>query len=185
MKVREYRYEDIPQIARIHVKSWQSTYKDILPETYLNDLTDSLESSIKHHQNQYGKNKLNKTIVAEEDNSLCGFLIYGPKRHLSDDDKAAEIYALYILDSHQHKGIGHQMMAYAAKDLLDKNYSELRIWALKDNKYRQFYDKLSGVVKDEKNIIIGEESFGEVCYHYKLNDLTKVLDKSHERKSND
>ncbi len=56
MLVREYTYDDIPQIARIHVDTWQSTYKDILPENYLNDLSDGLESSIKHHQKQYGKN---------------------------------------------------------------------------------------------------------------------------------
>lgn len=176
MKVREYRYEDIPDIAKIHVKTWQSTYKDILPETYLNELSEGLEEKIKYHQKQYGKNKMNHTIVVEKDNQVCGFMIYGPRRHESHDDQAAEIYALYILKSYQHMGLGHDLMAYAVDDLIKKDYTDLRIWALKDNQYRHFYEKLSGVVKEEKDIFIGNESFGEVCYHYKLNDLTSLLD---------
>lgn len=45
----------------------------------------------------------------------------------------------------------------------------LKIWALKDNKYRKFYEKQGGILAGEKTITIGEQQLGEVLYRWELN----------------
>ena len=38
MIIREATHADIPAIARLHVDSWRTTYKGILPDEFLADL---------------------------------------------------------------------------------------------------------------------------------------------------
>ena len=38
MDIRSARIEDAPQIAHVHVRSWQGAYRGLLPEAYLDSL---------------------------------------------------------------------------------------------------------------------------------------------------
>jgi hypothetical protein len=38
MDIRAARMEDVPQIAAVHVRSWQAAYRGLLPQAYLDGL---------------------------------------------------------------------------------------------------------------------------------------------------
>ena len=41
MDIRPTRMEDIPEIAGVHVRSWQAAYRGLLPQGYLDGLDPS------------------------------------------------------------------------------------------------------------------------------------------------
>jgi hypothetical protein len=41
MDIRPARMEDVPQIAVVHVRSWQAAYRGLLPQAYLDGLAEA------------------------------------------------------------------------------------------------------------------------------------------------
>lgn len=62
MNIRKARLKDAEGIARVHVDSWRTTYRGIIPDDYLNGL--SYEQRTELWKNNIGK-KGNYVLVAE------------------------------------------------------------------------------------------------------------------------
>jgi hypothetical protein len=72
MLVREASLEDIEGIARVHVDSWRSTYKGIISESYLSNLT--LEKRKKNWLWTFNNlNKDERIFVAEVEGRIVGY----------------------------------------------------------------------------------------------------------------
>ena len=111
MDIRAARIEDVPEIAVVHVRSWQAAYGGLLPQAYLDGLdpsqrTGRWERSLSATDWSHGG-----TLVADADGRLSGFVSFGPAR---DDDaesrRAGEIYAIYLLPAAWDEGIGRQQV---------------------------------------------------------------------------
>lgn len=96
MDIREAGITDAPAIARVHIDSWRTTYRGIVPADYLAQLDyaqreQSWRSRIRDRQ------KRQFIYVAQEANEVVGFASGGPERsgYLTYD---GELYAMYILD---------------------------------------------------------------------------------------
>lgn len=176
--IRKSTYEDIESIAEVHVKTWQSTYKNILSEEFLRGLETKKEASIKLHQERFYEKKLSTTLVACVENEIVGLCIFGPNRNPQDQEVlTAEIYAIYILESFQKMGIG-KALVYEALCRLN-NYDRLLIWALEANPWRKFYEKIGGSLTLHKIIEIDHQSLNEVGYYFEdLSNLKKSLSES-------
>jgi L-amino acid N-acyltransferase YncA len=80
MQIREATMADVAAIARVHVESWRTTYKGLLPDDYLASLTyeqreplwgEILSKPAGHHL----------VGVAEDDaGNVVGFASGGPER---------------------------------------------------------------------------------------------------------
>lgn len=71
MNIRKARLKDAEGIARVHVDSWRTTYKGIIPDDYLNSL--SYEQRTELWKNNIGK-KGNYVLVAENtEEQVIGF----------------------------------------------------------------------------------------------------------------
>jgi len=163
--IREQAYEDIRPTVILQAETWQATYKGILPDDYLHDLRLNVDLVTERVESRFGTKQNNKTLVIEEQGQLVGFSIYGPCRQ-ADSEHVLEIYALYIAKSHQGQGLGRQVVGHILEKVRESSYSSLVIWALKDNPHRHFYRKLGGRVCDEKEIVIGGQSFLELSYMF-------------------
>src|SRR2546430_10687836 len=77
--VRPARVQDVRQVARVHVRCWQETYRGLMPDAVLDDpdfpaarermWTDVLTS---------GRYRQNRVAVAERDDELVGIAMSGP-----------------------------------------------------------------------------------------------------------
>jgi ribosomal protein S18 acetylase RimI-like enzyme len=142
MDIRPARIEDVPEIAVVHVRSWQAAYGGLLPQAYLDGLDPSQrigqwEQSLSAPDRSYGE-----TVVADAGGGLSGFVSYGPAR---DDDvdpqRAGEIYAIYLLPAAWDKGIGRQLMAAALDRLGEAGFHQVILWVLDSNaRARRFYE---------------------------------------------
>jgi GNAT superfamily N-acetyltransferase len=161
--IREARPEDAPAIARVHVDSWRSTYKGLVPDEHLAALScerreqgwrDAL-SNPAHPSFVY--------VAEDEAGSVVGFASGGPEREGNPDYKG-ELYAIYLFDRSQRRGFGRQLTQAVARRLLNAGISSMLVWVLAGNPGRAFYEALGGQYLFEKKITIGEKELVEVAY---------------------
>ena len=161
MKVEKAQIEDARNIVEINIEEWKNTYKDILPDKFLENLSEKKEESI-----EKCKNKINEYIVCKINNQVVGFLRFG-KNKKGYNDNYAEIYALYIDKDYRRKGIGKALINFAFENL-KSNYKYVLISTLVQNNANLFYKKIGGKLIDKVNFSLENNEYEENLYEYEL-----------------
>ena len=78
MDIRPARIEDVPQIANVHVHSWQGAYLGLLPQAYLDSLDPAQRVGMWTRALSETDWSHGGTLVAATDGNLLGFVSYGP-----------------------------------------------------------------------------------------------------------
>lgn len=161
--IRESTLSDANEVAAIHIKSWQQSYRSIIDEHYLENISfsDRLELRNKILQSN-DPNQIHLVAVYEE--TIIGFCDAG-----SAFDSAAnyrgEIYAIYLLEEFKKLGVGHRLLQATNEFLAQKKLLPYVAWVLKANHNAcAFYQKNGGIVSGEKIEEIGGKSYTEVAY---------------------
>ncbi len=112
MKIRDATPADAEAIARVHVAAWRSTYRGLLPDDLLANLSEADRARYWRDQTEaIGTDATRGTVlVAEgEDGTVVGFASAGPERE-PDAGFDAELYAIYLLEDHQGRGLGRRLV---------------------------------------------------------------------------
>ena len=160
VKIRKVKITDIPSIVSLNIRVWQSAYRGIIDQDFLDARANGKEAAIKRQE----ENFINSSYVAVEDDVIVGYAAYGKER--SGKELTGEIYAIYIDEKMQGKGIGRMLVKKCTEALSVFDY--LHIWALKDNPNKAFYTSLGGKEISSKYLTIGKESLEAVCFEYNL-----------------
>jgi len=161
--IREATAADAPAIARVHVESWQTTYRGIVPDEVLANL------SVDHRARQWAHrlddpNAVDFVYVAVNDaGAVIGFASGGPERE-GDPVYTGELYAIYLLAGQQGKGIGRRLARAVAERLAAMGHGAILVWVLAAHPARHFYAALGGMPVREKAITMGDVSLTEVAY---------------------
>jgi GNAT superfamily N-acetyltransferase len=160
MIIRKADSKDISGIAKVHVDSWRTTYKGIVPDTYLNNLTyESREQIWKRGI------ETNHVYIAEDEyGQIVGFATGGEERTGKYEKYKGELYAIYLLEEQQGKGLGQKLFKSVVDDLKDKRLNSMVIWALEENPACLFYERLGGKKIDEAEIEIDGRKLGEIAF---------------------
>lgn len=75
-----------------------------------------------------------------------------------------ELYAIYLLEGHQGRGVGRRLVARVADLLLEDGHSSMRVWVLEGNPAQGFYERMGGSRVGTKALMVAQESFVEVAY---------------------
>lgn len=170
MKIRKTAPGDGQGIANVHINSWKTTYKGIISDDYLNsmDFEKRAESWEKIIESGDGLN----FIAQNESGEIVGFASGGQEQ--TDDPKyKGEVYAIYILESHQRKGLGKKLIKPVIEGLINRDFPNLVIWALEENACRSFYESLGGKIVNKKPILISGSPLVEVAYGWE--DIHEAL----------
>jgi GNAT superfamily N-acetyltransferase len=181
MSLREARPGDAQGIARIHLQSWRETYAGIVSPDFLE--TISIQARLKSWQENlapsYRGPRFN--LVAEVGSTgIVGFASGGRQRdwdrlsgrphaearagggnrpaalaHLRDYD--GELWAIYLLKSHQGSGIGRQLFEAVRLRLKERGFQAMLAWVLKANPACGFYERMGGRELGSKRILIDKE----------------------------
>jgi ribosomal protein S18 acetylase RimI-like enzyme len=160
LSIRRAVPNDAPDIAHVHVVSWQETYRGIVPQTYLDSLDTGARTEL--WKTRLGRADSN-VLVAILDGQLCGF-IGGGRARQAIEDFDAEFYAIYLLDAAKGKGIGRLLMRRLAETLLADGLTKAMLWVLADNNSRLFYEHLGGQVIAQKTVPVGGADLLEIAY---------------------
>ncbi len=150
-------------MARVHVDTWKSTYRGIVPDerldsmTYESDLARGFGSWVKQPPSGWG------TLVAVREGEVVGFAGCGYSRE-EDREFRGELGAIYVLKDHQGKGVGRALVREVALHLQELRLKTMIVWVLRDNPYRRFYEGIGGVVIRERIAKVAGAQLPEVAY---------------------
>lgn len=162
MLIRPATLDDAPAIAHVHVRAWQTAYRGVLPDTFLDGLSVDARRDV--WQAALAKDAPGEFIfVAEVDEKMVGFVSGGPERK-HDPDFTGELYAIYLLHEFRGQGIGSALFKTAVGRLLDLGLDSMKVWVLRDNPHRVFYERRGGVLVGQATIRIADLDLVEVAY---------------------
>lgn len=165
---REATIEDIPQIAVVHVRSWQKSFAGIAPQEYLDKM--SVENRIEKFEKAFSQNSFYKMFVAETSaKGIVGFADFG--KAPGENSSEADLYAIYFLQEFQRKGIGGNLFRRCQKEMSANGFDSMSLDALEKSPYRKFYEKMGGRVVGAGKHKLGEVEFKTVIYRW--DDLQK------------
>ena len=154
----------------MHVASWQTTYLGLLADEFLASLS---EAGYAERWEQVIRNGATLVVVAEDAGELVGFASGGRER-AGEVGYAGELYAIYLLEGAQRRGLGRELFRAIVEGLGGMQLADLIVWVLRDNhRARGFYERLGGVYVRSQPITIGPSTLEEVSYGWRrLDDVT-------------
>ena len=165
VRIRAAQPTDAAAIAHVHVDSWRTTYKGIVPDAYLATL--SYEERTQQWRTVLSQPTTSVVYVAEDDSGqVIGFASGGAERG-GDPDYTGELYAIYLLHDVQQRGLGSQLTAAVVQKLLQDGLTSLLVWVLAANPACRFYESLGGQRLYDKLITIGGAPLVEVAYGWR------------------
>lgn len=175
MIIRRARIEDAPEIAHIHIQTWLTTYRGIIPDSYLDALPAREEERRAYWEDQLSVVRENQFLYVAQDEEaerLAGFVVGGPTRY-PDLPYTGELYAIYILQEYQQRGLGRLLTQALAGDLLEAGMAEMLLWVLEKNlASRRFYEILGGKYVKSNTFEVDGTTIAECAYAW--NDLSQL-----------
>ena len=168
VSIRSAEVGDAAAIAHVHVQSWLTTYEGIVPAEYLASL-DEGERTLRWRES------IQRDVciqIAELEGVVVGFASGGPVREALGE-YGAELYAIYLVEEAQGRGIGRELMSAVASTLLAKGFSSMVVWVLEQNRAVSFYEKSGAQYLERKQIEIGGASLVGVALGWL--DLRQLL----------
>lgn len=163
MIIRPAREEDLPAIARVHVDTWRTTYAGLIPDDFLASLSYESRKQMWRETITDPEGRSSLFVAHDPAGRVVGFASCGAERD-GDPLYTGELYAIYVDQMAQGKGIGRALVQSAARDLTKRGHASLLIWVLANNPYRLFYEALGGVAFKHKDITFGRATLAEVAY---------------------
>lgn len=164
MIIREATQSDVPAISRVHVDTWRTTYRGMVPDEHLANLSYEQRENGWYQILDRAQEGGSFTYIAEvECGEIVGFA-NGGVEHTGDPVYRGELTAIYIRQSYQGQGIGRRLVQIVAERLVQLDINSMLVWVLVDNPACQFYAALGGKTVYEKELTIGGKPLMEVAY---------------------
>lgn len=164
MIIRRGRIKDASAIAEVHIKTWQTSYAGLLPDSFIINLSNAKYQE--HHWRQVLTSSIESHYVYVAEDlyaGVVGFCSGGSMRGHADVYDG-EVYTLYLLDSFQGMGIGKSLFLELVGRLHREGKKRLLIWVLADNPTRFFYESLGGKAVFTRDGRVGGKVIHEIGY---------------------
>jgi GNAT superfamily N-acetyltransferase len=168
VKIRWATAADLSGMTRVHVDTWKTTYRGIVPDERLDRMTyeSDVAAGFGRWITEPPAGQANFVAVTDQ-GEILGFAVCGPNRE-ADLDFTGELGAIYILKAQQGRGIGTALVREVARHLLSIGRDSMIVWVLAQNPYRRFYERLGGVpVRERTESRLGGPPLPEVGYGWK------------------
>jgi ribosomal protein S18 acetylase RimI-like enzyme len=167
LKLRPARPEDAAEVAGVHVRSWQSGYRGLLPDAYLDGLRP--EDRAGRYAFAAADPNSPSTVVASQDGVICGFVTTGPS---PDPDVlgGGEVLALYVDPDAWGRGVGRRLLARARMELGRRGGTEAALWVLVGNDRAQRFYRADGWWPDgaARRVEVWNITVDEIRYRCRL-----------------
>ena len=174
VSVRPAIPDDLTGMARVHVDTWKTTYRGMVPDRFLDEL--NYESDIARGFGRWlweSPTSWRAFVAVASGGEIVGFANGGPGRD-QDPDFLGELGAIYVLKSNQAKGVGRMLVREVARHLISKDIASMIVWVLEANPYRRFYEKLGGLSVRRRVAPVAGVELPELGYGWK--DVRSLLD---------
>jgi len=162
MEIRRIKSNDNKlEISNVYEQSWKYTYKDIIPQDYLDSIPEGQWISTLDNQDR-------KTLVCIDNGKIVGTSSFGGSR-FEQFQSCGEIISIYLLPDYIGKGYGKILMEATLSELKKQGYENVFLWVLEENnRARIFYEKFGFLATDDfLDDNIGNKDLREIRYIYK------------------
>lgn len=163
VRVRSASVADAAGIAKVHVGTWRTTYKGIVPDEHLASLSEEKRAAFWAKFLDKVPAREHMFVAVDDGDRVVGFCNGGTNRS-TDYDYDGEILAIYLLQEWQGSGIGRRLMQASIDRLVEDGFKRMLVWVLADNPTCGFYERMGGKVVGEKMETIGDKSLKELAY---------------------
>jgi GNAT superfamily N-acetyltransferase len=147
-QVRPAVISDVEGIAKVHVQSWQETYRGIVPDSYLATLSVDKRIQV---WTRILQDAANITFVAELHGEIVGFVSGGAPQEAQHGIQS-ELASMYLLKKAQDRGIGKKLFQVFVDCVKSYGYRDMYLWVLRDNPTVGFYQKRGASLLKSANI---------------------------------
>ncbi len=168
ISVRKARPSDAGAIAAVRNETWQSAYRGIVADEYLDAM--SLEDATA----RFAKGLASPDehfFVAVADSDVIGFSVCGAERERGVP-LLGEIYAIYVCPGIQRSGAGRLLMATSARKLDELGFTSMLLWSLAANPSNGFYERMGGRRTTTRKYAIGSRDYELAAYEW--DDIGRV-----------
>ena len=161
--IRRAAPDDARGIARVHVASWRTTYRGIVADDLLDNLSVDRRAAFWSSTLSDPDDASVNYVAVDADGRIVGFASGGPERD-GTPGFGSELYAIYLLEAFQGQGLGQRLVAPVVSALLDAGRRSMLVWVLAANPAREFYARLGGRQVASKQVAMGRDDLEEVAY---------------------
>ncbi len=146
MIIRPGTLADVPEISRVYAESWKTTYEGVMPEPFVKGMTPEAAGKIFHDSLQPNEYSYFFHVAEGPDGKLAGFADGGKERS-HPERGIGELYAVYLLQQFQRRGVGKNFFQASVRSLLDSGMNQMVTWVVEKSPYRKFYESLGGTLE--------------------------------------
>ncbi len=164
MEIRKASKEDIKGISKVYVDGWRTTYRGLVPDDYLAEL--SYEESEKRWTNFL--NNENGSFIYAAINDAGEMIGFASGKSSGGENFDGELYSLYLLEECRGLGVGRQLVSAVAKHFKENGIFSMMVWVMKKNKSGLgFYERLGGTEYNHRTSTFGETVVEDAAYGWK------------------
>lgn len=172
--IRQAKSNDNVDIARLIISGWQTAYKGLIDDEFLNNMSINTMSE-KWEQNILSQNDENHIYVYEENNKILGVIRFGKPADENDFNHNSEIHVLYVEPTLKRQGIGTELFNFAKNYFIKNNLINMVIWCLKGNTPSiRFYETMGGKIIGSRKATVHNIELEECELEYTLNNSSRI-----------
>jgi ribosomal protein S18 acetylase RimI-like enzyme len=154
MQIREGSIADAAGIARVHVDTWRSAYRGIVPDSLLDELSYEQRAALWERILAPPTSTFAYVVEDPATQQIVGFVSGGLAMDREDPLYKGELFTIYILEAYQRQGLGKRLFYLTVERLIEMGLNSMLIWVYADTPARRFYESLGGQ-------LVGNQSYEE------------------------
>ena len=169
---------DLPDIARLHMLSWQTAYRGFVPDHVLDGR--SVEGSLAGWHKTFDSYPENLWTARSASGQMVGFCCAGPVVNVERSGPYEfEVYGLHVAPDIHRQGVGSRLIRRQFDRASASGLSGAIVWTLENlRQSRQFYEKHGGQVVKTGIWNIGGHQQNEVAYGWSQAPGSRLLSPS-------
>ncbi len=160
-EIRPATISDALGIATVQYRGWQETYKGIISDSYLNQM------SLEKGEERWKKNLQSPLgfidVMMNNKDEVIAFAAVG-KNRTAEINCEGEMYSLYLLKKYQALGLGKQFFLYEVNRLRELGFQSFSVLVLAQNPTVKFYKKFNPDLAISVKTKIAEIEYDEICF---------------------
>ncbi len=131
MLIRVATDDDTDVMGDLHVRAWQSGYRGIMPDEYLDGLNPADRRAM--WRGRIAVVELPPVLVAVIDGTVVGFAAFGPTYRVGEGAEVGELHAINLEPTHWGLGIGRTLLRRVTDELAAMSFTEAVLWVVPEN----------------------------------------------------
>lgn len=172
MYIKRAVLDDAKGIAKVHVDSWKTTYRNIIPDEFLKNLSYDQRTDTWYRNISIEGNFV--FVAVNNEGEIVGFADCGT-RESNYFNNTGDLSSIYLLEEYHGKGIGKQLLKQIFLQFRELGFHKVFVEVLELNKTRYFYEYYGAQLVSTEGIVIGGAPLNLLIYEW--NNLNSVLTK--------